>query len=388
MADNSVLLHKLEPMIKKALSSPRTVRELERIIGEYIDRNAAKLSTSGPLYRTVFLDDEYDKFYRVLDINPEEVKAIIKQSTYIGNKWHIMNKPFNSMAAFCIRYFLMKKDTGMMNGMVAYLTLSMYPSLHSKYFKYEPNAAIMDYTIAHLSNKFKVKNSKTIYNALIETTMVSNNTYSKNLIRATDKDITDYIQAFVTRLNSLLKKIAIMFYKNEKEGLYLNAESESHDEENYRETDNDSLAIERIANGVVMKLAVNGPDMRLIRIAASYGDVSRNDLRNAIVNLCTDSQNRDSIKEMVSSIIYLFIFESHHSKEMISSNDFTTFCLSVYKQANTNDKNVEKIKKTLDSWLNKYSATYKKSNRVNTLSNFRRALYSFIVFTIQQSSRD
>lgn len=388
MADSSVLLHKLEPMVRKALSNPRTVRELEKIIGDYLDRNSMKLSTAGPLYRTVFLDDEYEKFYKVLDINPDVVKGIVKESPYIGNKWQIMNKPFNSISAFCIRYFMMKKNYSMMNAMIAYLTLSMYPSLHSKYFKYEPNKAVMEYTIAHLSNKFKVKSSVTIYKALIDTTQVSNKTYEKNLIRATDKDITDYIHAFITRLNSMLKKIAMAFYKNEKEGLYLNEESESHDDDDYRETDNDSLAIERIANSVVMKLAVNGPDMKIIRISARYADVSQNDLRNAAVNLCSDGKNRDGIKEMVSSIIYLFIFETHHSKEMISSNDFVNFCLTIYKQANTNNANVEKIKKTLDVWLNAYSATYKRSNRINTLSNFRRAMFCFMVFTIQQNSRE
>lgn len=387
MADNSVLLHKLEPMVKKALSNPRNVKALENLIGEYLDRNALKLTTAGPLYRTTFLDDEYDKFFKILDINPEEVKVILKQSPYIKSQWQIMNNPFNSTAAFCIRYFIMKKDYEMMKGMVGYLTLSMYPSLHSKYFKYEPNEAIMAYTIAHMSNKFKVKSSVTIYNALVETTLTSNETYQKNLIRGTDKDITDYIHAFKTRLNSLLKKIAIVFYKNEKAGMYLNEESESHDEDDYRETDNDSLVVERIASSVVMKLAVNGPDMKIIQVSAKFAGVGVNDLRNATLNLCADTSNREGIKRLVSSIIYLFIFESHKPKEMIGSNDFVFFCLDVYKRANTKDTNVEKIKATLDNWLNKYSATYKRSNRVNTLSNFRRGLYAFMVFSIQQAAK-
>ena len=387
MADASVLLHKLEPMIRKALSNPRTVRELERIIGEYIDRNAMKLTTAGPLYRTTFLDDEYDKFYKIMDLNPVEIKAILKESPYIKGQWQIMNNPFNSAATFCIRHFLIKKDYPMMKAMISYLTLSMYPSLHSKYFKYEPNKAVMDYTISHLTNKFKVKSSSTIFQALIETTEVSNNTYKDNLIRGTDKDITDYVHAFKTRLNSLLKKIAIIFYENEKKGLYLNEESESKDDDNYRETDNDSLVVERVSNAVVMKLAVNGPDMKIVKLSAKIADISVNDLRNACINICEDNSNREGIKRLISAILYMFIFELHKPKEMIGSNDFVFFCLDVYKRANTNDKNVEKIKAILDGWLNKYSATYKRSNRVNTLSNFRRGLYTFMVFTIQQSGK-
>ena len=51
--DNSILLKKLAPQVDKALSDKRTARELETIIGNYLDKNAQKLTTSGPVYRTV-----------------------------------------------------------------------------------------------------------------------------------------------------------------------------------------------------------------------------------------------------------------------------------------------------------------------------------------------
>lgn len=387
MADNSVLLHKLEPKIRKALSNPKTVKSLENIIGQYIDRNVEKLSTSGPVYRTFFMDDEYNRFYNVLDINPEEVKAILKESAYIKGQWQIMNNPFNSISVFCIRHFAIQKNDHMMKGMITYFTLSFYPTLHAKYFKYEPNKAVMDYTIENLSNRFKVKNTETFYHALLETTFVCNETYLKNIIRATDKDITDYVHAYKTRLNSLIKKIAIVFYENEKKGSYMNETEDNTDPDNFVLTENDSIIIEKIANAVVLKLATEGPDMRLITIAAKSCAISVNELRTAAINLCSDNANRGDIKYVVSSLIYLFVFETHHRKELIGSNDFYFFCGELYGQANTTNKNVIKIKVILDKWLNQYSAHYKKTNRVGTLNNFRRALYSFMVFTIQQVSK-
>ena len=78
--DNSILLKKLAPQVDKALSDKRTARELETIIGNYLDKNAQKLTTSGPVYRTVFLEDETGKFFNILKINPMEVKEISKIS--------------------------------------------------------------------------------------------------------------------------------------------------------------------------------------------------------------------------------------------------------------------------------------------------------------------
>lgn len=385
MADNSVLLHKIEPKIRKALSDHKIVGELEKAIGRYLDNNVDKLTTSGPVYRTTFLDSEFSHFYSMLNLNPEEIKGIIKESAYIKGKWQIMNNPFNATSALCIRHFLMTKNPRMVKGMTIYLTLSMYPSLHTKYFKYEPNPAIMDYTISNLSHKFKVKNTATIYEALTETSELCVNTYKSNLIKGTDKDLTDFIMAFKTRLNALLKNIAVLFYENEKKGCYLNQESEEQTEDSFRTTENDTLVVEQISSSVVMKLSTEGPNMKLISLAAKGVSISVNELRNAATNLCLDTNNRDEIKKLVSAIVYLFIFEGHKTKQAIGTNDFFFFSENVYRQANTQNRNVMLIKALLDKWLTKYSAHYRKTNRVNTLMDFRKSMYRFFVFTIQQS---
>lgn len=385
MNDNSVLLKKVAPQVDKALSNTKTVKELENLVGTYLDKNADKLTTSGPIHRTIFSDDEVNRFFNILNISPAEVRVVLKESKYIRGQWQIMNNPFNSVAALCIRYFKMKKNQHMMEAMIVYLTLSMYPSLHYKYFKYEPNENVMSYTINNLSNKFKIKTTNTIFEALTETTSLSDKTYSRNLIRATDKDITDYIQAYKTRLNSMIRKLANVFYDNEKKGLYLNQDSESNDEEDFRITDNDTMVAERISDSVSMSLSVHGPNMRIITISANMCDISVNELRNTVTSICGDNKNREDIKKLTSAIIFLFIFNSKKSKDLIGTNDFIFYCLEIYKRANTADKNIGKIKYILDMWLSKYSATYKRSQRIATLNNFRKALFTFTVFTIQQS---
>lgn len=385
MDDNSVLVKNLAPRIDKVLNDPKKTRELELIIGSYLDKNVDKLTTSGPIHRTIFSDDESAKLLRLLELDPKEVKDLLKRSRYIRSQWQIMNNPFNSVIALVIRHYKMKKNDHMMRAAITYLTLSMYPSLHYKYFKYEPNENIMNFTINNLSNKYKIKTTRTIYQALVETTELSDRTYSKNIIRATDKDITDYVQAYKTRLNSMIRKLANVFYDNEKKGLYLNQDSESNDSDDFRVADNDTMVAERISDSVSMTLSVNGPNMRIIELSSRMSDVSVNELRNTINSICNDKDNRDDIKRLTSAIIYLFIFDSKKSKDLIGTNDFVYYCLDVYKRANTTDTNIEKIKAILDKWLSEYSATYRRSQRVATLNNFRKALFTFIVFTIQQS---
>ena len=385
LKEDAVLLKKLAPKIDKKLSDRKVVKELEKLIGNYLDSNVQKLSTAGPVHRTIFSDSEMNAFYRILDLDPNEIKQYLKESEYIKSQWQIMNNPFNSAITFCIRYFKMKKNAYMMDACVVYLTLSMYPSLHFKYFKYEPNENIMNYTINNLSNKFKIKTSNSIYQALVDTTKLSDRTYSKILIRGLDKDIVYYVQAYKTRINSMMRKLSNAFYENAKKGLYLNQDTESNDEEDYKTADNDTALAERISDNVSMSLFVNGPDMKIITLAAKMSDVSVNEIRNTVNAISGDKRNQDDVKALTAAILYLFIFESKKSKDLIGSNDFVFYSLDIYKRANTYDKNIQKVKSVLDMWLNRYSATYKRSQRLATLNNFRKALFLFVVFTIQQS---
>ena len=184
-----------------------------------------------------------------------------------------------------------------------------------------------------------------------------------------------------TRLNSFLKKIAREFYDNQKQGNYLNLEFESNDEDNYREADSSIHAIERIVNKTTMKLIVDGPSIKLITIAAKNNSVSVNELRNYL-NTMIVGDNKKDITEIIESILFLYVYDDKNSIDDINSDKFLLYCLDIYKRSNVTDTNVLKIKKILDSWLD-HLGTYKKTNRVATINNFRRALFTFFVITIQ-----
>ena len=78
-----------------------------------------------------------------------------------------------------------------------------------------------------------------------------------------------------------------------------------------------------------------------------------------------------------------FLTVQKHSITQVKSSEFLIECLAIYKKSNTIDKNITRVKKLLEKWLNMYSEKYKKSNRVATLNNFKKALYTFFVITIQ-----
>lgn len=381
----SVILANIYPKVEQAFTSKETQRKFSAIVASYVDRNVNRLSTAGPSKRTLFSDMERNKVYDLVNFDPKTCKVIVKQSNYIKASWKIVNDPFNLVMMMILRYAKLNQLDQINQLAVTYLTLSMYPSLHYKYFKFEPNEAIMQYTINNLSNKFKVKQVGNILQALVDTTALADKTYDKNIRHANDKELTDYINAYKTRLNSLIKKIRDAFEKDYRSGNYMNTERDNEDENDFKTSDSNSLLIQRIVDQVVLKLSVNGPDSRIVDISAKMNQVSVNETRNTLNQLTQNKDESVNIRALCESILYLYLFNGENHVNDLNGSKFLTFCLAVYKKSNTNDENVIKVKSILDTWIEKYSETYRKTQRVATLNNFRRALYTFFVFTLQRT---
>lgn len=385
---NTALLDNIFPIINNTLNaSPKNIKDFMNSVAKYLDTNMNKLSSSGPVYRTLFTEADKNVVFQCTGTSPELVNKAIKESTYIKNHWKNIASPFNVICALIITYAKRNKNTDLANYALMYLALSMYPSLHYKYFPFEPNPQIMDYTINNLSNRYKIKQLGTIWNALLDTAVICDKTYTNNMIRATDKDITDYIEALKTRLNALLKKIKNEFTKNYKDKNIIGTEidNENPDSGTYSKAESNSYIIDRLANSISLKLTMNGPDMKIIEISAKISDISVNDLRTTVQGMLSDKENIKEIRSAFALILTLFLTTGNNVITDIRSNKFVLECMQIYKRSNTSDKNIILLKEYLDRWLAKYSTRYKASNRLATLLNFRKALYTFFVFTIQRN---
>ena len=197
----------------------------------------------------------------------------------------------------------------------------------------------------------------------------------------TDKGIIEFVFSIHTRLNSFLKMISKAWYDAYQSGNYLEGEYESDEEDSFREAESSMYAIEKIVDNVSMKLVIQGPPMKLISLAAKTNKVSVNELRNYL-NTMIVSERIKEIKAILESILYLYLYDNRNSTNDINTDKFFLYCIDTYKRSNTTDENINKIKKILDGWLTELDL-YKKTQRLATINDFRRALYVFFVLSIQ-----
>lgn len=380
----SSIVNALGKDVETGLSNKDNLSAYKDMIDKYLAYNTDKYFISGPGERPTFPQEYIDRYINMIGLTKDKVNSVIKNSKSIGNNWYIMNNPFNVANALATRYFAMKKNEDYLRYSKWYLLVSMYPTIHYKYFKYGTNEACMNYTIANLTGKYKMKQTANMWSSFTEMIDTAYKLHEKAIIDGDDKAFIKYIQDVHTRLNSLIKNIAKEYYDNYENQRYLKSEHESFEDDSYYEADSNSYVIDRLTNKVVTHLVVNGPDMKLVQLAAKTNSVSVNELRNYTQTMVNEKQ-REDIHSIVEALLFLFLnsTDEHHTASDIGTNSFMIYCLQVYKRSNTTDKNIIRIKSILDRWLDELGLTAKVS-RTATIVNFRRALYTFFVMSIQK----
>lgn len=379
---STILLENLYPTIEISLSKPENYKRYKTNLDKYMAVNSDKYICSGPVKRPIFSDIDIDVFLSICGLDRAIIKDALKKTTAIDSSWKIMNAPFNTAVTLSTRYFTIKKDTKMITVSTQYLIISMYPSIHYKYFKYEPNESLMNYTINNLSNKYIIKQYGNLWDALYHITSKAYELHKDGIIKGTDRDIILYIQDVKTRLNSFMKQISIEFYANNSNGKYLEVEHESFEKDNYYESDSNSFDVERITLQVVNYLCSNGADMEIVDLAANINKISVNKLRTALTIIVNES-HRDDLVQIIGNILSLYLITNKdpHSVRDIGNDKFLVYCSQIYKKSNTTDKKILEIKNILNNWMEELDFRFESSNTENS---FKRAIYMFFVITIMK----
>lgn len=383
--DSKVLVTELYPIVHKTLSKKEVQQEFKRNLDKYMSKNIECFSGIGPTKTPIFGRENETKLVNLVGLTDEEIKAVLKTMKGNDPAWKNFNTPFNIAIVLALRFFEEIKDEKQVNTALLYLVVHIYAYKFTVYFQFEPNQAAMAYTIAGMSNRFKLKKSTTLLAALIDTAQICYNTHKPRLMTGQDIAALKFVNDMTTRINSFLKVICREYMKTIKEGNYLQTEHESFDDENYYEADSDSYGIDRITNKVLTNLIVYGPDRQLVKLAARNASVSVNTLHTCILVIVSEN-NKDDVRQMIECLLSLYLrnnSDKSASIQDIGTNKFYIYCMEVYKSSNTMNKDIIEIKEILNRWVDQPDIKRKVETK-NSIGLYRKALYAFFVFTIEK----
>lgn len=383
-----IIKNELYPKIDVVLSTDQGKRNFNNIIGRYVSRNNDKLTTSGPQYLIPFTMKDKQEYFDLFSISDTEVAALVDKITKQVNdkaNWRLFkNNPIFFIFYCCIRYATLAKDAKLLNSALIAMALSVYPSIFAKYFRYEPNPNIMQYTIDNLSNRFIIKKSNHIFGTLTYSIQSSWKFHEKDFSRGADQDVIRFIQRIRNDQNSLLKKIANAYQTNYKKGLFVTTQVDAYDDNINVDNVNNTNKVEALSNKIVLSMLTNGVDLRIADFASNAAQVSKLDLRNYI-SLIINEKESETMKEFISSILFLYLYTDSHEPDDIRSKEFIGYALQLFKKTNSKDKNVTNIKTTLDKWGTS-SGIYRKFSRSATRVDYTKAIFMYFILSIQMYS--
>lgn len=377
-----ILKDNLYNIIDIRLKNKALTNKFNAYVSAYIDKNNDVLYASTPLYRLFFSDEENRKFvFDLVGVHKESIKELIKKVDVIKSSWKVLSDPFNILMTNIIRFATIKKDEVLLKNSLLYLTLSLYSSLHFKYYKYLPNENCMQYTINNVSNKFLFKKYGVILKALYHTSLASHEKYASILMRGNDLDMKDYLMNLRTRLNNLLQHFTNEYMKNLKNKKYLNTDTDVDTEDKYYENNNISLEIDKLTVKTITTFYRSSLISKFIRLSAKYSNCSPVTLGRALQSI--KKNEKEKVEQIIRLILTLYLSNGQNSLESLKSQRFIVYNIAMYGKSNSKDKDLLNIKKILNYFLenncNKYSETEREATRVS----YRKALFLYFVFFIQ-----
>ena len=261
----------------------------------------------------------------------------------------------------------------------------MYTSIHKGLFKYNANKEIMDYTLTHLNKNFLIRQMTSLFAFIEDNVNTIIDTYKSRILKADDSDLAYVTDATWVRTRSKLQKIAQQYYKNHREGNYLNADTDVYNDEEFREIDNNSFVIDRLVNKTYTKLINHQFDNRLLKYSITQSDTSYQKLKNLIDDIVDDDTGE--ARKLISSIIEFYLMQSGKSADYIARGDFIVYMKTAYG-TNTDIGQMSYIKSSIDKWLDANMYKYGRANFGKTArQSYRKSVYMFFVFLINMEAK-
>ena len=379
----NVLNQKVAPIINKAIAKPSFKRELANFFSSFLNKNRDKFTDIGPVTNIYFPKEYHETLFKIFEVDEKLVAQCMNESSdiFVNNDREQTVKPYNLMLAVAIKC-LHDKNMKPERSMVTFLLyMSFFGSTYTKYFKYNPNRQIMEYTINNMSMRYDIK-KKGYFKTLQDSAEGVYVNIESRLNNATDSTYQYIVTDSKTRLNSLINNIFGEFKANHEKGNFLNMADDNLDEDNYHIAETDSLQIRNIVNNVTTKIYSETPNIKLLQYACKIAGVSVNETRNIIYLTQKNIKIRGSVELVVEGTVNNFIIDNKQKISNIHSNNFMVMSLLFFKRSSSVESNIKRVKDNIDIILE--NGMDCKNTKTSTLSSFKRAVFIYIVLMIQQ----
>lgn len=377
-----IIVNKYGKIITDAVNDKKRLRDLITYIERYFDKNSEVMFSQGPTNALIFTNKDKEVIYEFLQVNPKEVKDVIKQVETIKASWQLLNDPFIILCVFIIRELEIKKMNRERDLVLMYLSMKSYSSKQRLYFKYGANEQIMSYTINNLSDKFKYKALKNNFAVVKDIVMQSHSVYVKLLVKGDDDMLNIYFAQGYNRINKVIKKIANEYYLNRDKKKYLNTlitfDGEKGGTLDYESS---SSIIDSLAESTTTFFVSSSVNSKLVRNTATANKLPYISVYQTLLEI-RKHESPQSLVKLFSAILETIYTTDKSILARICSKDFAVIALKQLSISNSNSEPLKHVKAELDRMLNEYCSKYAMTDRLATRMAYRNTIYKYLIYIL------
>lgn len=391
MSSTKAIVTEVYPLVENSLKT--NLNKYKQNIGKFINARHNELYDIAPFTRIYWTIDDTNDFYSCMKFTEADVQNAINKTYYASIAAfnpRCAKDPFTCAQLMAIRYFFMKNMKKELELSIIYLCFSgsFYPSIHYGSFpKVQPSEYrhVMEYVVNNeLSMKYDLKREGNVLGAIKSIAMTWLDSYKNKLKTCTDEDIVYLLQQLHNRIKSFMKNIADLYYKiYDDKDIYLAYDSDNYSEDNFRETDNDSLKAERYTMSAMTYITTHTVNYKFCKMV-SDSNVKTDEIKSIIETIQMDNSNLALIKELMNIIIVEFLAISKDKK--VTGIDFINN--SIAAKPNSKNPNIIRQKQIVEKLLDENSPQYRRRrSREATKNSYHRALIAYYTLVINQSNK-
>ena len=395
---DTIIVDSIFSKVNDSFKTSNTITKLKQCIGKFIQDRHSVLYDYAPIDRIFFKTNDESAFFKSVSLHMREIETVMHGLYYWNtNELQACKDPFSVTLLMCIRWLAMNekklqgKDKEMIELAFVYLAFSgkFYASCHYKWFRnYTPKREVMDYVINYmLSEKFDIVKTKSVFGAVRNLTKTWYDSYKDELI---SKDLTDERVSYIihqlhSRIYAFLRNIAKLYYEAYNKKLYLNKESDSYDDTNYRIASNNSTIASTITEKTISYMTSTQVNMALC-VSSSTSGVDPKEIKAIFENILNSNNNIDRMRDAINIMVVDFMraYPQYKTIEEITGVKFIAH--SIAMKPNTKDKDIIELKNIILGWLNT-SERYRNIKTPATKNNYYKAMVSYIALTVNTAVR-
>lgn len=380
--------HLQNPYIRPILAKPKNQEDIIAYVGKFLDDHGNQLSTSGPIHMFTYGESETKFLYDLFGLNPQMLidtyLKMIDESFYgkislFITGW-VKNSPHKLMITSMLIDAIQNNYEDIVTCCEYMWAFSEYPILYRNFWKTGVKEDVMNYTIEHLSTKFKVKKVNNLQGLLKYDAHASVAKMADRLKTGADNTYTDFMQRMRNQMKGTFKNIANAYYDNDKEDSSQHSKSNQYDDGTLADQEGLTTNITQVVDKTISKFSIGEVNNSIARIAADAAQVDKDNLTGFINQIYATKNNR--LNKLVENIITSY-FNKNPTVSDLSSPEFLNFGLILYRSIGTSkDPMYQEIKSILNYWIYEIINIKQFYQREATWSAYSRAVFNYVVLMI------